>query len=567
MYGLPTTTIAKTTLTSASDTVTLDIDTSALSFSGGENDNPRHLIIRMNPRSTATTGGVYMRFNGDTGNNYNYGDIYGHETTEAYEFREDVTRFWVGMAVNDTGEYSVGEWIVPDAFSTRGHKTLLGMSGRDHGNYGIEAIGGRWANTAALTSVTFWGDGTNFDTNSYFELAVVDESYSIYESINTGAANFDKSSISAGDGDLVIVGSLKSTQGTVEELAIAFNNDTTASNYWRQRLNGHQAEVAARANAENLIGHTAGGSGNHAEAFYGLVGMVPQYSDTTTNGDRQMIALAGGHSSDDSAGDDNKSEIAATALRWDNTSAINRVKVYGKNGDTFVADSMLSIYKVPKGLITRTELTSDTSSITFSSIPDTYDHLELSGYSRSASASTSDGIEMHFTPDGGSVDSTVSNYYLQWFYGEGNTDSAGTENNDDFAYGPADNADSNVFAAWTVFIPNYRLTDRHKTSFTHMGFGDANDETYSLLNTRRWANTAEIDAITLTQASGSNFKAGTIVELRGVNATVVAPTSDVKKLSSITQASVKKINGIAAGSIKKLNTVEFQLGIKSRRGQ
>ena len=90
-----------------------------------------------------------------------------------------------------------------------------------------------------------------------------------------------------------------------------------------------------------------------------------------------------------------------------------------------------------------------------------------------------------------------------------------------------------------------------------MGFGDANDETYSLLNTRRWANTAEIDAITLTQASGSNFKAGTIVELRGVNATVVAPTSDVKKLSSITQASVKKINGIAAGSIKKLNTVEF----------
>ena len=77
------------------------------------------------------------------------------------------------------------------------------------------------------------------------------------------------------------------------------------------------------------------------------------------------------------------------------------------------------------------------------------------------------------------------------------------------------------------------------------------------MRSNRWANTAEIHSIVLTPNAGSNFKAGTIVELRGVNATVVAPTSDVKKLNSITQASVKKINGIAAGSIKKLNTVEF----------
>ena len=555
MYGLPTTTIAKTTLTSASDTVTLNIDTSALSFSGGENDNPRHLIIRMNPRSTATTGGVYMRFNGDTGDNYNYGDIYGHDTTEAYEFREDQARFWVGMAVNDTGEYSVGEWIVPDAFSTRGHKTLLGVGSRDHGNYGIQVIAGRWANTAALTSVTFWGDGTNFDTNSYFELAVVDESYSIYESINTGAANFDKSSISAGDGDLVIVGSLKSAEATVEELSVSLNNDNTESNYWRQRLNGHQAEIAAYANAVDLMGHTAGTANGHAEAFGGFVGFIPQYSDTTNNGDRQILGIAGTHVSDDASGHDNKHEIALTSLRWDNTNAVTQVTVHGRNTANFVADSMLSIYKVPKGLITRTEITSDTSSISFD-VGDDYDHLELTGYIRTDRSASSDGLIMSLTPHGGSSDTTDSNYSSQELEGVGSTDTASSSTSDRTVATISGNGTANLFGAFSMFIPNYRLTDRHKASLSFSGEGDSS-ASGSYVRSNRWANTAEIHSIVLTPNAGSNFKAGTIVELRGVNATVVAPTSDVKKLNSITQASVKKINGIAAGSIKKLNTVEF----------
>jgi hypothetical protein len=76
------------------------------------------------------------------------------------------------------------------------------------------------------------------------------------------------------------------------------------------------------------------------------------------------------------------------------------------------------------------------------------------------------------------------------------------------------------------------------------------------LRSNRWENTAAIEAITLTPSAGSNFVAGTVVELRGISATIPVGTS-VKKLNSITQASVKKINGIAAASVKKLNTIEF----------
>ena len=107
-----------------------------------------------------------------------------------------------------------------------------------------------------------------------------------------------------------------------------------------------------------------------------------------------------------------------------------------------------------------------------------------------------------------------------------------------------------------MFIPNYRLTDRHKASLSFSGRGDSS-ASGSYVRSNRWANTAEIHSIVLTPSGGNNFKAGTIVELRGVNATVVAPTSDVEKINSIAQSRVEKINGIAAASIEKLNTVEF----------
>ena len=566
MYGLPTTTIAKTELTSNSASVTLNIDTSALSFSGGTNSTPRHLIIRINARHNSTNDDVLLRFNGDTGNNYNWGSIEGTGTTEAYNASSstyDQSSMKLCEIDDASNQFNVGEWLVPDAFSTRGHSTVIGVGGVDN-TYGVHVTGGRWANTAALTSVTFMASGgTGFAADSYFELAVVDESYSVYQGINTGAGSFDDTTVATAGGtndtgDLVIIGSLKHAAATVEELSVALNNDNTESNYWRQRLNGHQAEIAAYANAVDLMGHTAGGDGNHAEAFYGFAAIIPQYSYTTTNGDRQVLGIAGGHSSDNSAGDGNASQIALTSLRWNNTAAVDQVTVSGRNSANFVADSMLSIYEVPKGLITRWVVTGDTGSISFD-VGDSYDHLELTGYIRTDGGSASDDLIVSLTPHGGSSDTTNGNYSTQELEGVGSTDTASASTSDRAVAtvsGSPSGGDTNLFSAFSMFIPNYRLTDRHKASLSFSGRGDSS-ASGSYVRSNRWANTAEIHSIVLTPSGGSNFKAGTIVELRGVNATVVAPTSDVKKLNSITQASVKKINGIAAGSIKKLNTVEF----------
>ena len=560
MYGLPTTTIAKTTLTSDAASVTLNVDTSVLSFSGGTNSDPRHLVIRVNSRPVGSDGSIYLRFNGDTGNNYNYGNILGYDTTEGYEYRENQSRFWLIATDGASNEFGIGEYIVPDAFSTRGHKTLLGMGGRDHGSFGTMLQAGRWANTAAITSVTFVDlSGTNIEASSYFELAVVDESYSIYQGINTGDGHFDTgaggASISAADGDLVVVGSLKSALATVEEVAVYFNDDTTEGNYLRQRLNGHQAEVAAYSTSTSVMGHAAGGSGNHAEAFGGLVAQVPSFSDTTTNTDRMMVGMAGGHMSD--TGDSDKSEVAQSVVTWDNTAAVTRISIEGRNTADFVADSMLSIYKVPKGLITRTELTSSANDVSFTSIPDTYDHLEVTTLARSDRSATGEAILMSLTADGGSKDATDSNYSLQSFMGNGSTASASSNENEGraIALGVGDNETANVFGLVTTTIFNYRLTDRHKSYLSWVGYGDTNSGAEVRIN--RWKNTAEIDAITIEPKVGTNFLAGTIIELRGISTTIPdAPgPADIKKINGIAAANIKKVNTIAKASLGKVNSI------------
>ena len=80
MLGIPTVTIVKTSvetgsstvatdvdglLNSATNSITMTVDTSMLSFTA------RHLLVRLNIKHSSADDGYYMRFNGDTGSNYN----------------------------------------------------------------------------------------------------------------------------------------------------------------------------------------------------------------------------------------------------------------------------------------------------------------------------------------------------------------------------------------------------------------------------------------------------------------------------------------------------------------
>ena len=546
MLGVPTVTIAKTQLTSNSASVTLNINTDALQFTA------RHLVIRINARHNSQDDGVYLRFNGDSGNNYNNQSIQGTDSAEAFTHASNQSAMWLCKIDDEANEYDGGEWVCADAFTTNSDKNVLGVGGVDNG-YGLWISAGRWANTAAITSVTILNTaGTGFASGSYFELAVADEYYNVYENVLTGASTFDSESIVAIDGDLVLIGNLRnSIAANPEELSLSFNNDNTEGNYLRQRLNGHQAEVAAYSNAVDLVGHCAGDGLSDANVFSSLVAQIPQFADTTTSRDRQALALAGGHFEADSA------EIALTHMRFNNTGAINRLTLHGRNTANFLAKSMLSVYAVPKKLIGRTELTGTANSISITSIPDTYDHLEVSLLARSDRSATGDNILMSLTADGGSVDTTDGNYNVQTFRGNGSTDAASSSTSEgrSIGLGVGGNETADVFGLHTTFIPNYRLTDRHKSYVTLTGYGDSNPGAEANIN--RWQNTAEIDAIQVEPKVGTNFVAGTILEVRGIDATVVEASSDVEDRNDIAKADIAAINGVTVDNMANINSVEI----------
>ena len=535
MFGIPTIPVVSTTLTSDTDTVTLDY-----ASPGG---TPRHLVVRMNVISDATGDGqsVKMRFNGDSGNNYNLQYMKGVASTgssQQFTSRADHPIY----DITDTA-HNGGEVLVPDAFSTRTDKSFLGVFGK--AEEGVFTAGGRWENTAAITSVTLLLTTGKFAATSTFELAVVDEAYVIDETINTGAADFSKASISAADGDLVIIGNLRSdVASNIEEVSIRFNADT-GGNYLRQRLNASNGtNIGAYASTSPVIAHSAAANAD-ADSFSGLIVQVHNFSRGSN--DRNALTLGGGHFSD------SDQILGLYNTRWNNTTAINRVEIYGKNASSgFLANSMLSIYAVPKGLITRTELSpadvaaGDATSVTFSSIPASYDHLEVSVYTRTDRSAVNDVVNMTFN-----TDTTASNYDHQELQGAATTVSANTDAaNYRVGVYPAASEGANEFGVGTTTIYNYTKTDRHKHRLTVMSSTER-----VLLYSRRWESTAAINQIVLTPNAGTNFLAGSVFELRGISATPV--TSDIAEINTIAFDDIESFNGVTPANAEKLNGIEF----------
>jgi hypothetical protein len=62
------------------------------------------------------------------------------------------------------------------------------------------------------------------------------------------------------------------------------------------------------------------------------------------------------------------------------------------------------------------------------------------------------------------------------------------------------------------------------------------------IRSNRWENTAAIEAITLTPSAGTNFVAGTVVSLRGINSTVAAAATDIETINGIASSDIEAVN-------------------------
>jgi len=165
--------------------------------------------------------------------------------------------------------------------------------------------------------------------------------------------------------------------------------------------------------------------------------------------------------------------------------------------------------------------TTSVASIEFTSIPQTYSHLQIRGLARVQSSGVVDGdtLKLQFNSD------TTTNYSRHGLYGEGTSA---------LSFGVA--SSSYIFSGWAlrsaaltgnfsttiIDILDYRDTNKYKTTRSISGYDNNGTGTYpgflGLLS-GNWRSTAAVTSIKLTtDADGTNFLTGSTFALYGVKA-------------------------------------------------
>lgn len=152
------------------------------------------------------------------------------------------------------------------------------------------------------------------------------------------------------------------------------------------------------------------------------------------------------------------------------------------------------------------------SSISFSSIPSTYKHLQVRGIARTSRASTQDALGMQFNSD------TGSNYSRHQLNGDGTsaTADAGTSTTSmQINRFTASSATANNFGVLVADILDYSNTNKYKTVRTLGGYDD-NGSGFITLNSGLWMSTSAVSTITLISINAANFAQYSSFALYGI---------------------------------------------------
>ena len=149
------------------------------------------------------------------------------------------------------------------------------------------------------------------------------------------------------------------------------------------------------------------------------------------------------------------------------------------------------------------------SVLTFSSIPSTYQHLQIRGIARDGAGSS---ITMTFNSD------TSGNYARHRLTGNGSAAAASGSASTNFIplLGAAGiGVASNTFAALIIDILDYANTSKYKTARALNGL-DENGSGGVELASGLWQSTSAISTVTLTNGGANNFSTGTQFALYGI---------------------------------------------------
>lgn len=145
------------------------------------------------------------------------------------------------------------------------------------------------------------------------------------------------------------------------------------------------------------------------------------------------------------------------------------------------------------------------TSLSFSSIPSTYTHLQIRGISSNAS---DQATLMRFNSD------TGSNYSWHVLYGNGTSAGAASGTSASVMYFLYSSATSSIFGATVTDILDYASTSKYKTLRALSG-NDTNGAGDMTLYSGLWQSTSAINGITIFPASG-NFRQYSSFALYGI---------------------------------------------------
>ena len=142
------------------DSVTLGSNASSVTLSNID-QNYGDLVLVIEAVFSNDGRAVYVRFNGDSGNNYNRIDLYANNTSPATGDNTNISTIQVD------GYQNVVLMSIFDYAKTDKHKTALYRgSSKSSGFPSVTAGAPRWANTAAITSITVSLNADSLETGS-----------------------------------------------------------------------------------------------------------------------------------------------------------------------------------------------------------------------------------------------------------------------------------------------------------------------------------------------------------------------------------------------------------------
>ena len=150
--------------------------------------------------------------------------------------------------------------------------------------------------------------------------------------------------------------------------------------------------------------------------------------------------------------------------------------------------------------------------ITFSSIPQTYKHLQLRIMSRDARAATVNNLFARFNGD------TASNYSTHNLIGDGaSAVSEGYANQTEMVFGfsTSNSAAADIFGVSIVDILDYTNTNKYKTVRTLTGV-DRNGSGSIRLWSSNWRSSSAVTSITLFAATTPNLSQYSSFALYGI---------------------------------------------------